>query len=271
MLNLSILGASGRMGKELLNLIAQDPNFNLTQAVTSKNNPHLGKDSGTTLLNQANHVPFTSELDTHTDCLIDFSTGDSHENYLDWACEHNIPFVIGTTALKPSFEAKLRQASKQIPILCDCNFSTGIALMRNLAEEASRCLPQDFDVEIIEKHHRYKKDTPSGAALSLARIVQDNSSSTKELQVGRSSKDYRQSNKEIGIHSIRGGNIFGEHSLLFISEMEKIELSHQALSRSCFAKGALHAASFLLTQSPSLYCMRDSLKAVMPTIKLGTS
>lgn len=271
MLNLSILGASGRMGKELLDLIAQEPDFSLTQAITSKNNPNLGKDSGTTLLNQANHIPFTSELDTHTDCLIDFSTGDSHEEYLEWACEHNVPLVIGTTALTPAFEAKLKQASKQIPILYDCNFSTGIALMRNLAEEASRCLSKDFDVEIIEKHHRYKKDTPSGAALSLARIVQDNSSSAKELKVGRSNTDYRQSCEEIGIHSIRGGNVFGEHSLLFISELEKIELSHQALSRSCFAKGALHAASFLVEQTPSLYCMRDSLKPVMPALTSGTS
>ena len=261
MLNLSILGASGRMGKELIALVQDNSKFNLLQAIIAPHNACLGKDSGKYFFHQNNRVLFTSSLDEKLlpRCLIDFSVGSSHEAHLKWAVEHSVPFLIGTTALSETFEESLNQASKKIAILQDCNFSLGINLMKKMLKDFSECLSQDFDIEIVEKHHKEKKDVPSGAALSFANIIQKSSNYSKHLKIGRCAQDKQRKDNEVGIHSIRGGKIAGEHNIMFINDLEKIEISHQALHRSCFAKGALEAALFLSKQGPGRYSMLDCL------------
>lgn len=215
---------------------------------------------GVDLLRSPRKFPVFSEWSAIVvpfDVVIDFSVPDAAMLALSYCIEYHKPIVIGTTGLKDAHRKAIEAAAKQIPVFCTGNMSLGINLMRALCRQASLMLGDEFDVEIIEKHHNRKIDAPSGTAVMLANAVMDTASSDRTLVYGRQDSDRRREPNEIGIHSVRGGTIVGEHEVWFMGEDEAVVLRHQAFSKRVFATGALRAAKYLLTKEPGLYSMDD--------------
>lgn len=191
------------------------------------------------------------------DIVIDFSIPDATMHALSYCMAHRKPIVIGTTGLKEDHIAKLNEAAKSIPVFFTGNMSLGINLMRALCKQASKMLGEDFEVEIIEKHHNRKIDAPSGTAIMLANAVTEASEKDHSFVYGRKDSNRRRTPEEIGIHSVRGGTIVGEHEVWFMGEDEAVVLRHQAFSKRVFATGALRAAKYLMTKGAGLYSMDD--------------
>lgn len=190
----------------------------------------------------------------NADVAIDFSYPGNVTMMIECALRRRLPLVIGTTGLSPEQEEQIRAAGAQIPIVRALNFSTGMAVMRRLARMASDALREDYDIEIVEAHHNQKEDAPSGSAVALLRSVDPEG----EMKVvcGREGRPGRRG-REIGVHSLRGGTVAGEHSVYFFGPMEEIELRHRADSREIFARGALRAAQFACSAQPGLYSVDD--------------
>ena len=192
----------------------------------------------------------------NVDVAIDFSYPGNLDMLLENAMARGIPLVIGTTGLSAGQEEQIREAAKVIPVVRALNFSTGVAVLRRLVAMAARTLGEDFDIEIVETHHRLKEDAPSGTAKMLLSAVDPQG----EYAVvnGREGRPGRRGH-EIGMHALRGGTVAGEHSVHFFGQMEEIELRHRADSREIFARGALRAARFAVQAKPGLYDMEDVL------------
>ena len=171
------------------------------------------------------------------------------------------PLVIGTTGHTPEEKETLRQIAQKIPIVWTSNYSTGVNTLFWLARKTAEILGPDFDIEIVEMHHRHKKDAPSGTADTLGRILAEVRGKQYEqiARHGRQGLVGERSCDEIGMHSLRGGDVVGDHTVIFASQGERVELTHKASSRETFANGALRAAQWALTQSPGLYSMQDVL------------
>lgn len=192
------------------------------------------------------------------DCIIDFSSPDAAEDLLGYACKSRTPLVLATTGYSDTQSAKIKAAADQIPIFLSENFSVGMEHVRRIAKALARLDPQEYDAEIIEAHHREKRDVPSGTARLLAETIQRASvKADRPIRIGRSEGTLLRRPGEIVLSSIRAGGIFGAHTLLFSSEDEMIEVRHTAFSRDCFARGAIRAAEFLFTQPPGLYRQWD--------------
>ena len=190
------------------------------------------------------------------DAAIDFSYPGNLDMLLSVGVSRALPLVIGTTGLDKAQGEAIRAASAQIPIVWANNFSTGVTVLARLAREAAAALGEDFDIEIVETHHRLKEDAPSGTAkMLLASIDPDGAHEVLYGREGRPGKRGR----EIGVHALRGGTVAGEHSVRFFGQMEEIELRHRADSRELFARGALRAAAFAAKAQPGLYSMEDVL------------
>ena len=194
--------------------------------------------------------------------LVDFSHPANIEKICAYAETHKIPAVIATTGCGEPEEERIRRAGQQVPIVFSANYSLGITVLDQLVEEMAAVLGSSFDIEIIEKHHRRKKDAPSGTALLLARAVQrggkKGSGTDYEFTYGRCGSALREK-QEIGIHAVRGGGIVGEHTVLFVGDEEVIEIKHHAQSKRIFAAGAVRAALFAAEQKPGIYSMKDVL------------
>ncbi len=190
------------------------------------------------------------------DVAIDFSYPGNLELILESAVRRALPLVIGTTGLSPEQGAAIAAASAAIPIVWAENFSTGVTVLRRLARQATEALGEDFDIEIVETHHNQKADAPSGTAKALLRSVDPEGAYARVY--GREGRPGARG-REIGVHSLRGGTVAGEHSVRFFGAMEEIELRHRADSREIFARGALRAAAFALRAKPGLYNMEDVL------------
>jgi 4-hydroxy-tetrahydrodipicolinate reductase len=194
------------------------------------------------------------------DAVIDFSHPSLLEGVLNYAEKYNVPSVIATTGLSPEQTADIKNAGKNIPIFHTANMSIGINLICELLKTAAPILYDNFDIEIIEKHHNRKLDAPSGTAILLADTIK-NSVDTKLTNIyDRHLVRKRREHTELGIHSIRGGTIVGEHEVIFAGEDEVISLSHSASSRKVFAMGALRASLFIIDKAPGVYNMSDLLK-----------
>ena len=196
------------------------------------------------------------------DVLIDFSSHEGIAERLAWCADKHIPAVLGATGYSGEEVAVIRNYAEKIPLFQSGNMSVGINLLQILVRKAAAVL-QGFDVEIIEKHHNQKKDAPSGTALMLARSVEEGSAAQNGRVYGRHGIGQSREKGEIGIHAVRGGNIVGEHEVLFAGEDEIVTLSHSARSRSVFASGALTAAAWLIRQPNGLYNMDDLLGSVL--------
>ena len=200
----------------------------------------------------------------HGDVLVDFSAPDALEQSLDRAISANIPILIGTTGLQPEHHARIEAAAKQVAVIYAPNTSLGVNLLRQLVEEATSRLGPDWDIEVLEMHHRHKVDAPSGTALMLAQAAAKGRGSTIQ-ELGRfdriSEHPHERERGSIGFASLRGGSVAGEHVVILATEGERIELGHRADSRMIFARGALAATRFLFGKPPGLYTMRDVIEA----------
>ena len=264
MIRTIITGSAGRMGKALVAAIAANPEFRLAGATEYPASPLIGQDAGTVAGVAALNVPIsaalTDEMLANADAIIDFSTGNVLENARA-AAKAGLSIVIGTTALTDADKAALRELSAQgARIVQTFNYSVGVNLLFFLSGKTASLLADDFDMEIIEAHHNQKKDAPSGTAVRLAEVLCEAASRTQDdLRYGRQGIVGARTRREIGIHAVRGGDIVGDHTVLFAGDGERIELTHRASSRMTFAKGALRAAKWLAGASAGYYDMQDVL------------
>ena len=211
----------------------------------------------------ADNPEFAVDQD-HADVIVDFSAPDALGASLDRAIAANVPILIGTTGLQPEHHAKIEAAAKQVAVIYAPNTSLGINLLRHLVEEATSRLGPEWDIEILEMHHRHKVDAPSGTALLLGQSAAKGRGSTLQ-ELSRfdriSEHPHAREQGTIGYASLRGGSVAGEHVVILATEGERIELGHRADSRAIFARGALAAARFLVGKPAGLYSMRDVIEA----------
>lgn len=259
-LNIGIMGASGRMGRMLLQATLDNPKTTLKGGFVPDFSGLVGVDAGEFLGVGKNGVTLSLLDLTDIDVLIDFSLPNAVNNTLEMCLQHNIPLVMGVTGLTDDQEAKLKQASQTLPIVYAGNYSTGVNLSLNLLSTTAKVLGMDADVEIIEHHHKHKLDAPSGTALMMANAVASARGQTLKTTAvyGREGQSKR-NDGEIGIHAVRGGEIVGEHTVEFILNGEIIEITHKAQSRMTFANGAVRAATWLKDKPAGLYDMQDVL------------
>ncbi len=207
-----------------------------------------------------NAYPVCTDLkkyEFHPDVIIDFSNPAALEGLIDYSVKNKIPAVIATTGLSQTQIKLLEKASHSIPVFFSANMSLGINLLIDLVKKAARLLEQNYDIEIIEKHHNQKLDAPSGTALAIADSINSVLAQKQEYVYDRHSRRKKRSKTEIGIHAIRGGTIVGEHSVIFAGSDEIIEINHTAMSKEIFGTGALRAARFLYGKAPGMYDMND--------------
>jgi 4-hydroxy-tetrahydrodipicolinate reductase len=254
-------GACGRMGQRIVQLAHDDKDLTLGAALESPGHPLLGRDIGEIAGLGHLGVPVRAELplDQRLDVLIDFSMPDGTLAAVKVCVQRRIPLVVATTGHMPAQKQEIEAAAHETALLMAPNMSLAVNVLMKLVGQAAATLRgRGFDVEILERHHRFKKDSPSGTALHLARIIQDTMGQS-ELRHGREGLVGERPAHEIGIHAIRVGDNVGEHSILFSTLGETLEITHRAHSRDCYARGALQAAKFLASQGPGRYTMSDVL------------
>jgi 4-hydroxy-tetrahydrodipicolinate reductase len=258
---IGINGAAGRMGQRLLALAREDPELSVGAALEVPGHPLLGRDAGEAAGIGPAAVNLRSDLppDTRLDVAIDFSTPQGTQSALLLCVERRLPLVVATTGHTAAQREEIESAAHEIPILMSPNMSLTVNVLFELVARAARLLAgKDFDVEIVERHHRYKKDAPSGTALHLARIVQEAMGQTR-LQHGREGIVGERRPHEIGLHALRTGDSVGEHTVILSTLGESLELAHKGHSRDSYARGALLAAKFVAGKRPGTYGMRDVL------------
>jgi 4-hydroxy-tetrahydrodipicolinate reductase len=210
-----------------------------------------------------NSYPVFTDLNKctlHPDVMVDFSNPAALEGLIDFSVKNKIPSVIATTGLSQAQIKLLEKASRSIPVFFSANMSLGINLLIDLVKKAARLLEQNYDIEIIEKHHNQKLDAPSGTALAIADSINSVLAQKQEYVYDRHSRRKKRSRTEIGIHAVRGGTIVGEHSVIFAGNDEIIEINHTAMSKEIFGTGALRAARFLYGKDPGMYNMDDLIR-----------
>ncbi len=254
-------GAAGKMGRRVVALAAQNDRYELAGAYERDGHPDLGKDAGfvSGCARTGVMIKTISALDRAIQVLIDFSTPDGSAACLLAAQSLGKPAVICTTALDAAHEKKLKTAAKTIPVVYAPNMSLGLNLMVYLTEVASKFLCPAYDAEIVEIHHRLKKDAPSGSARALADAIRRGSGAKLRDLHGREGLVGARQPGELGVLAVRGGDVVGDHTVHFLGLGERVELTHRASSRDTFAAGALRAAEWVLGVPPGVYGMRDVL------------
>ncbi len=246
------------MGRELCRAAIETQGIELAGGTVEPGAPELGSDLGELCNAGTLDVPATQAPPDSAEILIEFTTPEATVEHLSYGTPH----VIGTTGLSEDQLQKVEEAAQNVPIVLAPNMSVGVNLLRDVVRDLSAKLGEGYDIEVVEAHHRNKKDAPSGTALFLARAAAEgrNRNLDEVAVYGREGLSPRQEG-EIGIHALRGGAVVGEHKLIFYSGGEEIEVTHRALSRRTFADGALRAARFAATAPPGLYSMPDVLDA----------
>lgn len=261
MVKVAVNGATGRMGRALVALIADDPDLELVAALESAGHPRLGDDAGRAAGIEETGVTITDRLLVSCDVLVDFSRPAGTLDRLARCVGAGVNMVIGTTGFTAQEREQVLAASHETGVLLAPNMSLGANLLHELAATAARALTAAFDLEIVESHHRFKADAPSGTALSLAREVCEATGRPFDQTViyGRRGQTGERPAGQIAIHAVRGGDIVGEHRLIFAGLGERVELVHVAHTRSAFAQGAVRAVKFIAFRPPGLYTMADVL------------
>ena len=264
-MKLAVAGAAGRMGRAILRLALADPFFKITGALEHPKCSALGQDLGAPLGSKA-ALGVTVTADPAAalkgaEVLIDFTHPSATPEHLKAALKARTGLVVGTTGLDAKILASLEKASSQIPIVQSPNMSIGVNLLFKLSEMTAKALDEDYDIEIVEAHHRMKKDAPSGTALKLLECVARarGRDVKKNTVYGREGETGARPRGEIGVLAVRGGDVVGDHTVYFFAEGERIELTHRASSREAFAQGALRAAKFLSGRRKGFYTMRQVL------------
>jgi 4-hydroxy-tetrahydrodipicolinate reductase len=243
-IKLAMIGASGRMGQAILRLAKATGDFDVVCEISE------GDDFGK-LEKSGAHV------------AIDFSKADATSALCDVASKSNIALVVGTTSLDDKSEKALAAASEKIAVFAATNMSIGVYVLGVIAERASKLLGEDYDIEIVETHHKRKIDAPSGTALTLAKTLQESRHHITHLVHGREGNVGPRAPREVGMHAVRGGDVVGDHTIHFFGEADRIELTHRASSRDLFARGALRAAKWVVTKQPGFYGMRDMMNDIV--------
>ena len=261
---IAIIGALGKMGREIADIVDSDPECSLKCVIEYPEHPSQGKEYQTGTTGGSPVITDTlSHLQEQSAVGIDFSSPASLQRYMPEAAEKKIPMVIGTTGLSEADLSFITSFSSTIPVLVSPNMSPGVNLLFLLTEMVADRLKDSYDIEIIEAHHRFKKDAPSGTAKRLGEIVASSFGLPYNacIENGRAGMfpDARKK-KCIGMHAVRGGDIVGDHTVLFAGIGERLELRHIAHNRSNFARGAVLAAKWLSQRKPGFYSMRDVLQ-----------
>lgn len=260
MIPIAITGAAGRMGQRLVALAKQSGRFDLVGAIERPDHEALARDAGEVAGIGALGVPVTFDLRPTPQVLIDFTAPASMRHWLKTCRDRGIAIVIGTTGLQASDQAAIDQAAADIPVLQAPNMSLGVNLLFKVAAEVARRLGDDYDIEIIEGHHRFKKDAPSGTAMGLADAILNATGKTRDALVHeRHGDDCTRKPGEIGMHALRIGDEVGRHTAYFAALGERLELTHVATNRDTFVHGALRAAEWLAGRPPGRYSIADVL------------
>ena len=264
MIRVAITGAGGRMGRTLLEAIDANPLTTLTVALERPDSSLIGVDAGELSGLGRRGVALVGGLGAvlqHFDVLIDFSTPTATAEVVAIAAAAGKALVIGTTGLDAAQQAVIDQAALRVPVCQAANFSTGVTLSLALLETAARVLGDTADIEILEAHHRHKRDAPSGTALAMGQAVA--SVLGRDLQAvavfGREGHAGPRERGTIGFATVRGGDIVGDHTVMFAADGERLEITHKASSRMAFARGAVRAAAWLAGRAPGHYSMRQVL------------
>lgn len=260
MITIAITGAAGRMGCRLVALAKQDGSFQIVGAIERPDHPAQARDVGEVAGVGAIGTPITYDLKPTPQVLIDFTTPASTRHWLKTCRDRGIAMVIGTTGLQDQDHAAIDRAAADIPILQSPNMSLGVNVLFKLVGELAKTLGDDYDIEIVEAHHRFKKDAPSGTAYGLAdAILKATRKSRDALVFERHGDDVARKPGQIGMHSLRVGDDIGRHTAYFAALGERLELTHVATNRDTFVHGALRAAKWLPAQKPRRYTIADML------------
>ncbi len=244
-----LCGANGKMGHVIRSIVAADDECEIV--------------AGVDINTEASEFPIYSEIDSvkeNADVIIDFSNPALLNSLLKYSSAKKIPVVIATTGFDEDQKMQIENAAEKNGVFFTYNMSLGINLLATLAKKAVDVLGNDFDIEIIEKHHNQKIDAPSGTALMLADAICEEIDEPMKYEYDRHSKREKRSKNEIGMHAVRGGTIVGEHEIIFAGRDEIITLSHSARSKEIFAVGAVNAAKYMVGKGAGLYTMKDLIK-----------
>ena len=264
-LDIIIVGALGRMGVEVANVVLADDALKLKACIEYSGHPRVGEDYGICLGRGPLGFSLTDSIDKidfNNAVVIDFSSPQSSKNLFQNAEKKAMKLVVCTTGLTESDLELARSVSKKVPVIVSPNMSLGVNLFFYITQMVASKLKDNFDIEIIEAHHRFKKDSPSGTAKKLGEIVAHEIGLPYEQAIVNGREGIKQdcrSRTEVGMHAVRGGDIVGDHTVLFAGIGERIELRHMAHSRSVFAQGAVTTAKWLSAQGPGYYSMKDVL------------
>jgi len=235
MIKLGVAGAIGKMGRRIIELAQQDKDFEMTFALERRGIPEIGKEIGKLKISSNPDGMFL------IDVFVDFTTPEASEAHLDYVARYKKGFVLGTTGLSDAQIKKVEEVSKVVPVVFSPNMSIGVNTLFNILPEIAKKLGPDYSIEIVEAHHKFKKDVPSGTAKKMAQVLADATA------------------KVIPTHAIRLGDIFGDHTVIFCGNSERIEIKHQAHTRDLFVVGALKAAKWVANKPAGLYTMQDVL------------
>jgi 4-hydroxy-tetrahydrodipicolinate reductase len=262
-LRIAIAGASGRMGRTLIEAVSQSDDCVLAAALDVTGSQWQGKDAGD-LIGLPCGVRILDDIDTalaQADCLVDFTRPEGTLQHLEVCRRRGVHLVIGTTGFSVDGKQAIQAATREIPIVFAPNMAVGVNLVFRLLDMAARALNEGYDVEVIEAHHRHKVDAPSGTALRMGEVVA--AALGRELSecavYGREGHTGERPATQIGFATVRGGDIVGDHTVLFAGTGERVEISHKAASRMPYAMGALRAARFLRDRTSGLFDMQDVL------------
>lgn len=260
MTTLAITGAAGRMGRRLVALAHGTPDLKLLAAIERPDSEHQGMDAGELAGVGPVGVPITFDLRPTPDVLIDFSAPSSMRHWLKVCRDRGIAMVIGTTGLHQVDHAAIEVASEAIPVLQAGNMSLGVNLLLKVVGEVARRLGDDYDIEVVESHHKHKKDAPSGTAQALVdAILKSTGKDASAVVFGRHGDDATRIAGTIGVHSLRMGDEIGKHTVHYGGPGERIEITHTATDRDVFARGALRAAGWIAGKRPGRYTVADVL------------
>ncbi|WP_201542434.1 4-hydroxy-tetrahydrodipicolinate reductase [Psychrobacter faecalis] len=263
-INVGVIGAGGRMGRMLIEAVQDNPQTTLNAAIERQGSSLVGADAGEVAAIGHLNVQIVDDLKAvinDIDVLIDFSLPDATEQNMQICAANKVAMVIGTTGFNEQQEQVLKEASKQIAIVYAGNYSTGVNLSLKLLAMAAKAFGNDADVEVIEAHHKHKIDAPSGTAYMMAEAVAEaRGQNLKDVAIyGREGQTGEREAGSIGIHAIRGGEIIGDHTVMFIADGEVVEITHRARARMTFAAGAVRAATWVIKQEVGQYNMQDVL------------
>lgn len=263
-INIGVIGAGGRMGRMLIEAVQDNAQTTLSAAIEREGSSLVGADAGEVAAIDRLNIKIVDDLVLvidDIDVLIDFSLPDATEQNMQTCAEHKVAMVIGTTGFNEQQEQVLTEASKHIAIVYAGNYSTGVNLSLKLLAMAAKAFGNEADVEVIEAHHKHKIDAPSGTAYMMAEAVAEaRGQDLKEVAVyGREGQTGERKAGTIGIHAIRGGEIIGDHTVMFIADGEVVEITHRARARMTFAAGAVRATTWVIKQKAGQYNMQDVL------------